>query len=128
MIGAEERRKLVSQFWSDPRHPLIAVLKCLAGLLVLVMISAGPWVLLATSHPPGADSRAVAGTSAAVAESRRVFDERRQAHEATRPSGKLDPVSAAREQVGGSVTCMSEATVCLTNGRPLTRGIERQRP
>ena len=49
MIGADERRKIMSQFEDDPVYPHIVVLKCLAALLFLVIVAAGPWVILATN-------------------------------------------------------------------------------
>lgn len=98
MIGAEERRKLISRFASESINPLIAVLRCLAALIALVVIAAMPWAFLTTNNTSGADAQTTRRTNAALAESKRVFDERRQAREAARPGGKMDSATLARER------------------------------
>lgn len=98
MIGAEEKRKLMSQMTNEPIYPLIAVLKCLAALIVLVIIAAGPWAFLATNNPSGTESRHPQ-PDASLAESKRVFDERRRAHEAAQQGGASDRVTAAGERL-----------------------------
>jgi hypothetical protein len=51
MLSTEERNKLVSRLDGEPVTPLGAVLKCAAGILVLVVIAAGPWIFLSASGP-----------------------------------------------------------------------------
>jgi hypothetical protein len=46
MISAEEKRKLMKQFENEPLYWLGAWLKLAAGILVLVVIAAGPWLAL----------------------------------------------------------------------------------
>jgi hypothetical protein len=46
MIGAEEKRKLMKQFESEPLYWLGAGLKLAAGLFVLLVIAGGPWLAL----------------------------------------------------------------------------------
>lgn len=89
MIGAEERRRLMERVGRDSISPLGAVLKCAAGIAVLVVIAAGPWAFLSASGPTaaptaGEHARPQAGTvlPRTLAESKRVFDERRQRYEA----------------------------------------------
>jgi hypothetical protein len=46
MIGAEEKRKLMEQLGNDCPNAIGAVLKSLAGIMVLLIIAAGPWTFL----------------------------------------------------------------------------------
>jgi hypothetical protein len=85
MIGAEEKRKLMARMADEPARPLAAVLKCAAGVLVLVIIAAGPWAFVSSgghTAAPAAGGQAASQPERAlprsVAESKRVFDERRQ--------------------------------------------------
>lgn len=91
MLGTDEKNRLLSRFDGDPPSPLAALLKCAGGILALVMVAAGPWLVLTAGSPNSYDQAAErdvppAGTvvPASVAESKRVFDERRQHHEAAR--------------------------------------------
>lgn len=98
LIGAEEKRRLMERVGRDSIGPLGAVLKCAAGILVLVVIAAGPWVFLSASGPTvaataGDHTRGQAGTvlPRTLAESKRVFDERRQRYEAGRQDNAPRP-------------------------------------
>ena len=87
MIGSEERRRLMERQARDESSPLGAVLKCAAGLLVLVVVAAGSWALL------GAGSATTAATvaqpapeaEASMAQGKRAFDERRESARQGRP-------------------------------------------
>jgi hypothetical protein len=46
MIRAEEKRKLMQQLRASA-SPMGAVLRSLGGIVVLLIIAAGPWTLLA---------------------------------------------------------------------------------
>ena len=91
MQSAEERCRLMSQLGSESITPLGAVLKCAAGILVLVIIAAGPWAFLSVSGPtvaPAAGEQTAVQANRPVpsnlAESKRVFDERRERYLASR--------------------------------------------
>jgi hypothetical protein len=94
MIGAEEKRRLMERVGRDSIGPLGAVLKCAAGLAILVLIATGPWAFFNASGPTvtataGEHAAPQAGTvrPRTLAESKRVFDERREHHEAGRQYG-----------------------------------------
>ena len=75
MVSAEERRKLMKQFENEPLYWLGAMLRCAAGLVVLVVIAAGPWALLSVGGPvAGNEAKPVPLTDVAIAESKRSFD------------------------------------------------------
>ena len=81
--SAEERRRLIDRLGSESITPLGAVLKCAAGIFVLVIIAAGPWAFLSAGGPTAANERYPAPkANAAMTESNRFFDERRKSHEA----------------------------------------------
>ena len=81
MLNGEERRRLAAQYSDEPSRPLVAVLKCAAGIATLVAVAAGPWLVL-SADGGGAVSevreRPRSALPDAVAESRRVFEDRRQ--------------------------------------------------
>ena len=105
MLGAEERRKLMSRFENEPLRPLAAVLKCIAALLVLVLIAAGPWMFVTAGGAPGADAlRAAPQVNQAVTDSKRVLDERRRTYESTRQAYTTAPENSA---TGGRMTGFS---------------------
>jgi hypothetical protein len=98
MIGAEERRRLMARLGSDPVSPLGAVLKCVAGILVLVIIAAGPWAFLSAGGPTAAsEGHPASKVGAAQAESKRVFDERRRAFRGGRGAGCCESFATGRE-------------------------------
>ena len=100
MIGAEERRRLVSRLGDEPVSPLGTVLKCAAGLLVLVVIAAGPWMFLSATGPTAASGDdAGKKASAAVSESRRVFEERQRAADTPGKGKSREPSGAAGRQI-----------------------------
>lgn len=81
MQSAEDRRRLLRQYADDEPRPLAAVLRCVVGIATLFAVAAGPWVVLSADNGgTAADSpkKAAATTANSVAESRRVFEERRQ--------------------------------------------------
>lgn len=92
MQSAEERRRLMSYLDTESVVPLWAVvLKCATGIVVLVVIAAGPWVFLSASGPMAAPAageqhaaQAKRPISSSLAESKRVFDARRAAYESSR--------------------------------------------
>ena len=95
MLSAEERRRLMSRLGQDSISPLAAVLKCIAALLVLVIIAAGPWAFLTAGGPSSAEAERVSPqVDPAVAESRRVFEERRQTYDSPRQSHAASPRNA----------------------------------
>ena len=99
MLSAEERRTLVSGLESDSGSPLAGLLKCVAALLVLVIVAAGPWAFLTAGGPQGADAvYASLQSDQAVAESRRVFEERRNAYESARQNTSPGPGNAIAGQ------------------------------
>jgi hypothetical protein len=67
MQSADERRRLMKQLGSESITPVAATLKCAAGILVLVIIAAGPWMFLSTG---GKTSVPAAGEQAAAQSSR----------------------------------------------------------
>jgi hypothetical protein len=81
MIGAEERRRLISRLGGDPVSPLGAVLKCAACILLLVLIAAGPWAFLSQGGP-----RAAKEPAAPKADAARADDKNPQADKAVRGS------------------------------------------
>jgi hypothetical protein len=90
MQSAEERRRLMSRLGSASITPLGAVLKCAAGILVLVIIAAGPWAFMTAGGPAtAAGERPSPRADRAVAESKRVFDERRQRYIEAHPDSHL---------------------------------------
>lgn len=95
MLSAEERRSLTSRLGKDPISPLGAVLKCIAALLVLVTIAAGPWAFLTAGGPSSTEAvRVSPQVDQAVAESRRVFEERRQDYDSARNGHAASPRNA----------------------------------
>ena len=101
MQSAEERRRLMNRLGSESITPLGAVLKCTAGIVVLVVIAAGPWAFLSRGGPTVAnDARPATKLGAGPAESQRVFDEKRREHE----SGRDDNVASASDATRSSLT------------------------
>lgn len=95
MLSAEERRSLTSRLGKDPISPLGAVLKCITALLVLVTVAAGPWAFLTAGGPSSTEGERVSPQADyAVAESRRVFEERRQTYDSARQSHPASPSNA----------------------------------
>ena len=88
MQSAAERRRLMERLGSESITPLGAVLKCAAGIFVLVIIAAGPWAFLSAGGPTAAnEDHPASKADAALAESKRIFDERRKSYEAVRDGG-----------------------------------------
>lgn len=89
MLSADERRRLVSRLGNDSTNPVAAVLKCVAALLALVIVAAGPWVFVSAGGRSGLDGeRASLKADQAVTESKRAFEERRRLHESARKIDK----------------------------------------
>jgi hypothetical protein len=104
MQSAEEKRRLLSRFDPELTNPIVALLKSLAGVLALVAVASGPWLLLysdagqtAAEQPAFKAARAL---PSAVAESKRVFDERRERHQA----GPQDVASPAKNSAADVLT------------------------
>jgi hypothetical protein len=82
MQSTEDRRRLLGQHTEAPITPLMAVLRCAAGIATLFVVAAGPWVVLsagrdATGAESSARKSAVQHPDSMEA-SRRVYEERRQ--------------------------------------------------
>lgn len=97
MQSAEERRRLMNHLDGESISPIWVVLRCAAGILALAVVAAGPWVLLSASGPaivPAAGeqtaTRANRPVPSNLAESKRVFDERRERYEAARKGGAAE--------------------------------------
>jgi len=100
MQGAEERRRLMSRLGSESISPLGAVLKCAAGVLVLVVIAAGPWAFLSASGPTAAiGEHPATRADTTLAESKRIFDERRRAYESARQGNVADQITSTSERL-----------------------------
>src|SRR5688572_18319388 len=85
MVSSEERRKLVSQMEDEQISPGGAVLKSLAAIVLLFVVAAGPWTLLATDEWSGGATRPpILPVDRGLGESRKVFDERRRDYESAR--------------------------------------------
>jgi len=88
----------MSRLGRESISPLGAVLKCAAGVLVLVVIAAGPWAFLSADGPTAAkESHPASKADAALAESKRIFDERRRTYAAVR-DGSVAEASNATQQ------------------------------
>lgn len=97
MQSAEERRRLMNRLGSESITPLGASLKCAAGVLVLVLIAAGPWAFVSTSGPTAAnEAHPASKLGTAPAESKRIFDERRRAHDTDRDGNVATAGDATR--------------------------------
>ena len=91
MQSAEDRRRLMEQYSERPSRPLVAVLKCAAGMATLVAVAAGPWIVLSSGgFGVTTDSRQQTAAEAprSTAESRRVFEKRRHRFEGDRENTK----------------------------------------
>jgi len=100
MQSAEERRRLMDRLGTESISPLGAILKCVAGVLVLVGIAAGPWTFLSAGGPTAAkEGHPAPQPDAALAESKRIFDGRRMAHEAERGGSAADADNATRQRL-----------------------------
>jgi hypothetical protein len=70
VLSTEERRRLTIELEKDSINALAVVGRCLAALLVLVIIAAGPWVLMTAGGPSSTGAeRASAHVEQAGAES-----------------------------------------------------------
>ena len=100
MIGAEERRWLMNRLGSESITALGAVLKCAAGILVLVIVAAGPWAFLGAGGPTGIiEGYRAPLADTALAESKRIFNERRMAYEAIRSGSAADADNATQQRL-----------------------------
>lgn len=92
-----ERRQLMRQHGWDRRTVLTALLKCAAGIVALIAIAAGPWLVLSAGSRASTDvqpaQESARGFPNSMAESRRVFEERRQRYQ-----GEPKDVMSARVQ------------------------------
>lgn len=82
MQNTEDRRRLLERHGGEQQGPLAAVLRCAAGLLALAAVAAGPWLVLSADIGGRAEERPASAAATSIpnsmAESRRVFEERRQ--------------------------------------------------
>ena len=89
MLGAKERLRLVERYARDEPRPLVAVVKCVVGLVALCAVAAAPWFLVSSGGAGVMEAHAITGAPAAfpssMAESKRIFDERRSRYEARTP-------------------------------------------
>ena len=81
MIGAEEKRMLMKQLGNDYSNPLGAVLKSLAGVLVLLTIAAGPWTFLSSGRHTASQENLAARTAEAQERSKQALDADRRDNE-----------------------------------------------
>ena len=90
MQSAKDIRRLTAQYSSPSAPPIVAVLKCAAGLVTLLVMAAGPWIVLTTNGPgvPEYASQPAATSPNSIAESRRVFEERRQRAQGVQETAK----------------------------------------
>jgi hypothetical protein len=103
MIGVEERRRLINRLGGEFHSPLWTVLKCVMGIALIIAGVAGPWAVLTSTGPiapGGGQAMAVPERALApgVAESKRVFDERRQRY----AKGHPEPAVAAQHSETGT--------------------------
>ena len=89
METAEQVRQM-KQAAMDQRGVLPAVVTSAVGILGMVAIAAGPWVILTADATWEQPAFQAATMSPSVAESKRVFDERRDLYTAGRQGGKQD--------------------------------------
>ena len=78
MQSTEDRRRLQGRYADEQVRPLVAVLKCAAGIATLFIVAAGPWVVLSAGGGGMPAGKAVAAYPNSMDESRRVYEERRQ--------------------------------------------------
>ena len=90
MQSAKDIRRLTAQYSDEPSGPVVAVLKCAAGLVTLLFMAAGPWIVLTTdgARVPAYVSQPAAASASSMAESRRVFEERRQQAQGAQETAK----------------------------------------
>lgn len=117
MQSLEERRRLLERYGGDEPAPLAAVLKCAAGILILVVVAAGPWVVLSAGTQGSTDGRPVYRASRAhsdsMAESRRVFEERRRLHEGgSMEHGFAQTLPMVRPGTGSGILRLARSTSC----------------
>lgn len=90
MQSAKDIRRLTAQYSNASSGPVAAVLKCAAGLVTLLAMAAGPWMVL-TMEGPGVSANASQPAETypdSIAESRRVFEERRQKAQSVQETAK----------------------------------------
>ena len=90
MQSVQDVRRLRSQYFRELARPLATVTKCAAGLMTLFVVAAGPWMILTADGPgiPGDAAQAATVYPSSVAESRRVFEERRQRAQSVQETAK----------------------------------------
>ena len=96
MQPVEARSEMLKQYGGEPAHPVIVLLKCAAGLLTLVVVAAGPWVLINSEAAVIAAEQPafqLARSFLSAEESKRIFDERRQHHKDARPRTEGRPLA-----------------------------------
>ena len=101
MQSAEEKARLLKRYGGEEPGAGVAVLKCLAGVLALIAVGAGPWLVLnsdggrTAAEPPAPKSATTYSDS--IVESKRVFDERRRryASDTVRGTPPVQGVAAA---------------------------------
>ena len=100
MQSTDERQQLLKRYGGDQPAPLTAVLKCAAGILTLVAVAAGPWLVLSAGSGASVDGHLAYGSARgfpnSMAESRRVWEERRQRHQGE--STDINSVRALSQQ------------------------------
>lgn len=97
MQSEADRRQLLKQYGEDRHASLATVLKCAAGILALIVVAAGPWLVLSVGSAASTDGQpayeSARGFPSSMAESRRIFEERRQRHQ----GAPKDAMSAATQ-------------------------------
>ena len=92
MIGAEEKRRLMKQLGNDCPSPIGAILKSLAGVMVILIIAAGPWTFLSSGRHTASQESLAARTATEQERSKQAVDaDRRDSEiERNRMLGKQD--------------------------------------
>ena len=100
MQFAEDRRRLMERLGSESVTALGAVLKCAAGIIVLVVVAAGPWAFLSAGGPTAVrEGHPASPADAALTESKRIFDVRRMAYEAVRTDSAAEASNATQQRL-----------------------------
>ena len=98
MISPEEKRKLMERLGEDGANPLTALLKCAAGIVLLVVIAAGPWTFLSMGRHTASQERLAAKAAAEREKNKAAPDDGRQDGEIRRDSDKAEKKGTNAQQ------------------------------
>jgi hypothetical protein len=95
MQSAKDRGRLQESYGGDEPRPLLAVVKCVVGLVALCAVASAPWLIAGSGG--GSAGMQIAPEAPAysdsMAESKRVFDERRARYEGSAASAKASALA-----------------------------------